>query len=170
LKQDPLAGLHDIHLPPPISWWPPAPGWWMVCVLVVLSVVALFWWLNRRKIQRGKSKVFSQCEMIDQALIELEKLASAKADARVLAAGLSGLLRRVAMRLDAGRNDGELSGQDIAGLSGDAWLRWLDAQWEKDAFTHGAGRQLIDVPYRRDGQVDLANLMHISREWIQAQQ
>jgi len=170
MKQDPLAGLHDIHLPPPVSWWPPAPGWWLLLVLVLLTTAALFWWLNRRKKQRSKNKVFSQREMIDQALIELENLASGNGDTDVLAADLSGLLRRVAMRLDVERNDSEQSGQDIAGLSGDAWLQWLDGRWEKDAFSHGAGHQLIDAPYRRDGQAaDLANLIHISREWLQAQ-
>jgi len=41
---DPLAGLHDIHMPEAIGWWPPAPGWWLLLGLVFISIAALFFY------------------------------------------------------------------------------------------------------------------------------
>jgi len=165
VKQDPLAGLHDIHLPEPVSWWPPAPGWWILLALVLLMIAALLWWWQRRKQQRRKPKQFTQRDMLDQALSELSVLQQQTADGNnilVLVADLSALLRRVSIRLEQGD-------ASIAGLSGEAWLLWLDAQWEKDAFAQGAGRQLLDAPFQRDGQVDIDSLLQISSDWLQAQ-
>jgi len=165
VKSDPLAGLRDIHMPEPVSWWPPAPGWWLLLVVALLTVAGLIWWLHHRKLQQGKPKQFSQHEMIDQALTELDGLeysASGECDARVLVADLSALLRRVAMRL-------KQDDASIAGLSGDDWLNWLDEQWDKDAFSHGAGRPLLDAPYQRESQIDIGALLKIARQWLQAQ-
>jgi len=165
LKQDPLAGLHDIHLPEPISWWPPAPGWWILLGLVLLIIAALFWWWQRRKKQLKKPKQFAQSDMIEQGLSELDVLQQQAADgndSHVVLADLSTLLRRVAMRL----NQEDAS---IAGLSGDSWLQWLDTQWDKDAFSHGAGRAVIDAPFQHHGQFDVDVLLQISRNWIEAQ-
>jgi len=163
MKQDPLAGLRDIHLPEPISWWPPAPGWWLLLGLVLLLTVALLWWLRRRKQQQEEPKQFPPSEIIDQALSELDALqADAAKGGQTMLADLSSLLRRVAIRLHQ-------EDASIAGLSGDYWLQWLDAQWDKDAFSHGAGRPLHDAPYQRHGQVDIKALLQLVRQWIEAQ-
>lgn len=164
MKQEPLAGLHDIHLPSPVSWWPPAPGWWLLMMLVLLATAALFWWLKWHQAKQAKAKQFSQRDMLKQASEELERLekrASAESDACV-AAELSGLLRRVAIQLKP-------DDVDIAGLSGDDWLIWLDGQWDNNAFSCGAGRAVLDAPYRRDGQMDISALLQIGRTWLQAQ-
>ena len=42
--------LHDIHLPPAISWWPPAPGWWLLLCVFSLLIVAIY--LARQHWQR----------------------------------------------------------------------------------------------------------------------
>jgi len=165
LKQDPLAKLRDIHMPEPVSWWPPAPGWWLLLGLILLSVAALFWWLKRRKARQIKPKQFSQREMLKQALGKLERLeerTAADVDTGALATELSTLLRRVAIGLkpyDA----------SIAGLSGDDWLIWLDAQWDEHAFSSGDGRALLDAPYQRHAQVDMDKLLQLVRRWILAQ-
>ncbi len=38
-----LERLHDIAVPPSVSWWPPAPGWYVVgaIVFVLLGVSVL---------------------------------------------------------------------------------------------------------------------------------
>jgi len=171
MKQDPLAGLHDIHLPEPVSWWPPAPGWWLLALLVVLIGAVVIGWLRWRKAQQAKAKVFSQYEMIDQALVEmdrLQQLTSSGADVHRTVTELSGLLRRVAMHLDVSQS-GQGEQTDIAGLSGESWLAWLDGQWDRNAFSRDAGRQLLDAPFQRDGQVDIRALLKISRAWVEAQ-
>ena len=32
-----LDNLHDIILPPPVSWWPPAPGWWVLAAALLFA-------------------------------------------------------------------------------------------------------------------------------------
>jgi len=163
MKQHPLANLRDIHMPEPVSWWPPAPGWWLLLGLVLLLVAVLFRWLKNRKTRQVAAKQFSQAEMIAQALSELDALQENDGDQQAVIADLSALLRRVAMRLH--QDD-----TNIAGLSGYAWLIWLDGQWDKDAFSHGAGRQLLDAPFQPHVEVDIEALLQLARRWIEAQQ
>jgi len=55
MKEDPgsLDRMHDLVLPPPVSWWPPTPGWWIVigCGLFLLaalcSAIIIRWQANR---------------------------------------------------------------------------------------------------------------------------
>ncbi|MDQ6996171.1 MAG: DUF4381 domain-containing protein [Mariprofundus sp.] len=180
MKPDLLAGLRDIHLPEAVSGWPPAIGWWLLLLLLLLSMAAVFWWMKWRKAQRLKPKQFSRREMLKQAQAELQRLegliseesvseelasdesAPAESDTRVLVADLSALLRRVAIQLKP-------EDASIAGLSGEAWVIWLDSQWDKDAFVCGAGHALLDAPYQRDGQCDSFALTQLAREWIEAQ-
>lgn len=160
MKGDPLAKLRDIHMPEPVSWWPPAPGWWLLLASILLCVAGLGLWLKRRKAKQAPPKQFSQPEVIDQALCELDQLATA--DSNTVAAELSALLRRVAIALRP-------EDDHIAGLCGDAWLNWLDAQWDDRAFSEGEGRMLLDAAYRSDAAVNLEQLLQLVRRWIEAQ-
>ncbi len=165
MKHDPLAGLHDIHLPDPVSWWPPAPGWWLLLALILLVMAALYWWLKQRRRKQAGPSQFSRQAMLRQAVEELERLqglAAAGADTGMLAAELSALLRRVAIGLNP--DDAR-----IAGLSGDSWLGWLDAQWDEHGFSDGAGRAILNAPYQRHGQLDMDQLLQLVRRWILAQ-
>ncbi len=163
MKQDALAGLRDIHLPEPVSWWPPAPGWWILLGLVLLVVAALVWWLRRGKQQQATPKQFSQSDIIEQALLELDSLQEqTDDDGHAVLADLSALLRRVAIRLH--QDDAS-----IAGLSGDGWLIWLDKQWDNDAFSCGAGRLLLDAPFQRRGEIDIEAQLRLVRQWIEVQ-
>ena len=38
--------------------------------------------------------------------------------------------------------------QDVAGLTGDEWLRWLDQDLAQPLFSDGPGRQILELPYR----------------------
>ena len=46
--------------------------------------------------------------------------------------------------------------QEIAGLTGEAWLEWLDRDLSHPQFVAGPGRKLIELPYRSpdSGTVD----------------
>lgn len=140
--------LRDLHLPPAIDWWPPAPGWWIV--IVTLTLLLLFFaWRYLRRFRRNAAR--------RQALRDLERLQRRYAesgDAVHLAAGLSALLRR-AMLAYAPR-------QEVAGLTGNAWLAWLDRGLEGHPFSAGPGRLLAELPYRRSPvrDVDAASLVH----------
>jgi len=124
--------LRDIHLPPPPGWWPPAPGWWAVLVVMVMACLCAAWW--RRRIHGRRSAVA-------QARLELARLRTDPSTAPMqLAVELSALLRRVCISLYPRRQ--------VAGLTGDGWLQFLDEVCGGRDFCHGPGRVLIQAPYR----------------------
>jgi len=165
MKPDPLAALRDIHLPPAVSWWPPAIGWWLLLLITVLLIAVVLWWMRRRKALKNRPVIYSRQDIIDAAIVELSQLQGAmKAgeNAIAVATDLSCLLRRAAVQLATDKSD-------VAGLSGEAWLQWLDAQWHQDEFSAGAGRQLIQAPYRPDGDIEIEAVCTVCCNWLEAQ-
>ncbi len=128
--------LRDLHLPPDISWWPLAPGWWILASVIVFVGVILL-----RRVLRARAAG----RMRRHALRQLDRLVAdyrGHRDAVRFAAEASLLLRR-AMLAYAPRSE-------VAGLTGDAWLVWLDRGLGEQRFQAGPGRQLAELPYRRD--------------------
>ncbi len=75
-------------------------------------------------------------------------------------ARMSILLRRLALL--------RFPRREIAALSGDAWLRFLDESGGNGRFAPGPGQVLATGPYRRalDQSVDSAGLAALLREWV----
>ena len=42
---------------------------------------------------------------------------------------------------------------EVAGLTGDAWLAWLDSGLDDKPFTNGPGKNLETLPYQRPEKV-----------------
>ena len=126
--------LRDLHLPEAISWWPLAPGWWVVISLALLALGYLLRiWLRRRA--RGAARRYAMQQL--KALVqEYEQ----HKDLVIFGSKVSALLRRT-MLAYAPR-------QDVAGLTGDDWLDWLDQGLAQPVFANGPGRQILDLPYR----------------------
>ncbi|HSD70959.1 MAG TPA: DUF4381 domain-containing protein [Woeseiaceae bacterium] len=137
--------LRDLHLPEAIGWWPLAPGWWILIVLAVSGLLYLMY----RGCQRWRSHRPRRI-----ALRELRKLQNDYrhgADAISLSKQLSQLLRR-AMLAYASRDE-------VAGLTGQSWLEWLDRGLEGKPFTNGPGRWIGSLPYvRTDSEVAEADI------------
>ena len=135
--------LRDLHLPEPIGWWPLAPGWWIVIAVLVL---ALGWLLLRlwRNFQFHAPRRYA-----------IRELASVEADFLehrnpvTLGQQLSELLRR-AMLAYAPRHE-------VAGLTGEAWLEWLDKDLPVPYFHTEGGKSLLQLPYRNP-QGDFADV------------
>jgi len=126
--------LRDLHLPEAIGWWPLAPGWWVVIVLVLLGIGFLLRaWLRTRARGAARRYALRQLDAIVQQYDEHK-------DPVAFGANLSELLRRV-MLAYAPR-------QDVAGLTGEEWLQWLDQDLAQPVFSSGPGRQILDLPYR----------------------
>lgn len=127
--------LRDLHLPEVVSWWPLAPGWW---VLIALAAVALIYLLRLylRTRARGAARRHAM-RQLDVLTTEFEQ----HHDAVAFSSGLSELLRRT-MLAYAPR-------PEIAGLTGDAWLEWLDRGLDNPRFQSATGRKLLEMPYRR---------------------
>lgn len=126
--------LRDLHLPEAIGWWPLAPAWW---VLIVIAMIALGFllraWLRARAHSAARRYALRQLDVIVQQYDEHK-------DPITFGASLSELLRRT-MLAYAPR-------QDVAGLTGDEWLRWLDKGLAQPVFSSGPGRQILELPYR----------------------
>ncbi len=146
--------LQDIVLPPAISWWPPALGWWLLVFLVPLLLYGLWHLikrLRRKTAVKVARKLLRQIQQ-DDALTPRQKLAA-----------LSALLRRVAISTQ--------QGGDVAGLTGERWLHYLDRSLSGQPFSQGPGRYLADAHYRPDApdDVDMAGLFQLCDQWIKRQ-
>ena len=145
--------LKDLHLPEAISWFPPAIGWWLLLILVPL-LIALIYWLYKRLTRKTAVKVAKQ---------QLRVIKESTKDNTYKLVQLSALLRRVAISV-APR-------EQTASLTGQAWLAFLDSSLKEKPFSTGAGRCLIDAPYRRLAltNVEISQLISLCEDWLKAQ-
>mgnify|MGYP001546236083 CR=1 FL=1 len=126
--------LRDIHLPEAVGLWPLAPGWWLVIGLVVLTLG----WLMIRAWRRWQFNAPRRYALKSLAAVEAEYLSHR--DPVRLAKAVSSLLRR-GMLAYAPRGE-------VAGLTGEDWLRWLDEGLPVPYFHTEGGRSLLQLPYR----------------------
>ena len=161
LSLDPAAlleVLRDVQLPTAVSWWPLAPGWWVLPGAAALG--ALAWrcgWYDRfRRFVRPSPPLLSPAEIALQEIARVRVDFVEDGNVYALASALSVLLRRVSMKI--------ASREEVAALTGEQWLQWLDGQarnvagdgaWD-DAFHAGSGCALADAPYRVPADVAAA--------------
>lgn len=145
--------LRDIHLPDPIGWWPPAPGWWMLAGLMLAVIAWLFWrWQQQKCAEQG----------LESALLELERLQRQYGtNTKELLRELSVLLRRVAIS--------QYGRQTVAGLTGAAWVKFLDDKAGKPLFGGKLAHLLTEIPYRPETQAETKAVLQATREWIKLQ-
>ena len=130
-----LLPLRDLHLPEAVGWWPLAPGWW---VLIALATAGLLFFLFKLFL-KWRWNAARRAALAELARIRRDY--EQGADALALAKELSELLRR-SMLAYAPRGE-------MAGLTGDRWLAWLDRGLDSRPFTEGSGRHIESLPYRR---------------------
>ena len=141
--QETTLPLRDLHLPDPVGWWPLAPGWWVVLALLA---AALCYGLYRayRLRQHNAPRRYALSEL---GRYEAEYLEHR--DPVRLGKQVSELLRR-SMLAYADRDT-------VAGLTGEAWLKWLDEGMPLPYFHTEGGRSLMQLPYR-DPQGDFSDV------------
>lgn len=146
--------LRDIHLPEAISWWPPALGWWLLAVLLPVGIYLIYRLVKRiiRKTAVKTAKKLLLHIKQDKQLDNKQKLNE-----------LSMLIRRVAISTSAR--------DECAGLTGQAWLEYLDRSVKGTPFTQGVGRQLTDAPYRQNMPTahEIGELAALCETWLKAQ-
>jgi len=152
MNPEEVLDLRDIHAAPLPSMWPPAPGWWLLAVVSLVALVVLVLWASRRyRIHRHKRQI----------MLEIERLSDcySKDNIQVFIAGISVLLRRVALRRHARAK--------VASLTGSEWLRFLDATGGAGGFENGVGRILESGPYQPAlNDVPVEELLSLARRWI----
>ena len=149
--------LKDIHLPEAISWWPLAIGWWVLIItlpFIVFALYRIFQKLNQTKALKNALKIARK--NLDQIetnanLTSMQKLRE-----------VSALVRRVAISV-APR-------EEVAGLTGKAWLAFLDNGLVDAPFSEGIGRLLVDAPYRKNPPTDpeIMELISLCRNWLKS--
>jgi hypothetical protein len=145
--------LRDLHLPEAIGWWPLAPGWWVV-LAIVGAVLGYVLWRTYKRWQFNAPRRFALREL---ARYEAEFLEHR--DPIRLGKQVSELLRR-GMLAYAPRDE-------VAGLTGEAWLAWLDRGMPVPYFHTEGGKSLLNLPYRDpDGDfsdIDISALLSAVR-------
>ena len=135
--------LRDLHLPEPVGWWPLAPGWWGVIVIAGVVLAYVLW----RLYLRWRANAPRRYAMRELARIEAEYLVHR--NPVTLGKQVSELLRR-GMLAYAPR-------EEIAGLTGEQWLAWLDRGMPLPYFHTEGGKSLLSLPYR-DPEGDFSDI------------
>ncbi len=151
---DPLAGLKDIHLPEIIGWWPPAMGWWLLLLLMLLVIFLVLVFIRKRRESMAPYRV---------AMKEFDRIVAdyhLQKDSTRLSQQLSVLLRRIAISI--------MPRKQVAGLTGELWLEYLDKLSGQTILCSDTGRQLLQAPYRVGVTVDGDALLATCRQWISA--
>lgn len=155
---DALAGLHDVVAPEPVSLLPATPAWLVVAALLIVGLA----WLAIRALRRHRRNHYRR-----EAVVELRGIESRLGSAATREAALVELpvlVKRVALEL-APRDE-------VAALSGAAWLAFLDRTWEGAAFAAGPGRLLPEIAYGTPTRLatmphaDVDALVALLERWI----
>lgn len=143
--------LKDLHLPETVGWWPPAIGWWLLAILIPVLIILCYrlyrYWTRKTAIKTAK-KLLAELKL-DSNLDEHQKLSQ-----------LSMLIRRVAVSISPTRH--------VAGLTGRAWLAFLDQGVKGAPFSEGVGQLLAEAPYRKTPPTttELAQLISLCEDWL----
>ena len=152
MAMDPLAELRDIHIPGLLEVWPPAIGWWFLLALfAILPCLAVYWLYRRCRSNRYRR----------EAIRELRKLREDyqhHGEDSIYINELQSLLKRVALT--------RFPREDVANLTGESWVAFLDHSSRTHEFSVGKGQSLIDSIYRKEPEVDVAALHELSKRWI----
>lgn len=141
--------LRDIHVPP-VSWWPPAIGWWLLAALVLIAITAGVRLVIRHRRRQHPRRA---------ARRELDALAARFAqdrDPQALAAGLSKLLRRIALMIEPAAATKDSTG----------WRAFLEHR-APGAFDNEQLGALLEAPYRARAVFDAEALLAAARTWCE---
>jgi hypothetical protein len=152
-----LENLYDIVTPPPVPWWPPAPGWFVVGGVVLVLIARVAW----RAWKRRQAAAYRRAGLAEWQ--RLKVMAADPGQREAALRQLPELMKRTALAA--------FPREEVAPLSGSAWLRFLDRTGHTDAFTHGCGQLLPDLSYNPQATADLdaatvEALFAIARRWI----
>jgi hypothetical protein len=153
-----LENLHEILLPDPVSWMPQTIGWYAVFGIIFFLAG---WWiysrLRRFRTNRYRRLALAELAFIERELQQPERRAMALPEIPVL-------LKRTALSA--------FPRSEVAGLSGESWLSFLDKTMGGKNFTEGEGRLLPELAYapvQRIAQLSdeqIGKLLQLVRLWI----
>jgi hypothetical protein len=141
-----LSNLHGLVALPPISWWPPAPGW---IVLGALILCGLLWGLCRF-VTTWRKNAYRR-----EALWRLNALPAEPASLPQI----DELLKRVALSV--------WPREQVASLSGQDWLKFLDQSAPEVKFLDQGGRVLTEAAFLPEPPAgEISSLIKLAEQWI----
>lgn len=152
-----LDNLHDIVEPAAISWWPPATGFWILLALLLVWMLAiglLFWIRYKRNGYRREA--LALLKQIEPGLQHAQTRGSALAEVAML-------LKRTALSA--------YPRVEVAELSGEEWLAFLDGSGHTSHFSEGAAAILGNISWRPQAGINLSDrelkeLVNTVQHWI----
>lgn len=153
-----LVDLHDIVVPEPVSWMPATTAWYVLAAAVVVGLVWAFIVERRRyRANRYRREALARMDAIDAALTDPAQRPEALAS-------LPTITKQVVLAFSPR--------EEVARLSGEPWLAYLDSTYEDDAFSNGPGRLLPRIAYgssesrARIPAAEVDELSAMLRAWI----
>ena len=139
-----MQDLHDIVLTEPIAYVPQTTAWYVLFAVLLMMMVA-GWTAWRRHERKNRYRKL--------ALHRLSDIAKREAYEE-----LPVLVKQTALNAYARA--------EVASLSGDAWLQFLDESYGGQEFTRGAGRILPTLAYGPSSDVAVDDVIPLVRRWI----
>jgi hypothetical protein len=153
-----LEKLHEILLPDPVSWMPQTAGWSAVFGLIgVITVWRVYGRFRRFRKNRYRRIALAELEVIERKMQQPEKRRRALAEIPVL-------LKWTALAA--------FPRSEVAGLSGEKWLAFLDKTMGGKGFTEDEGRLLPELAYAPPPRISklpdetAGRLLQLARQWI----
>ncbi|MGA1188950.1 MAG: DUF4381 domain-containing protein [Pseudomonadales bacterium] len=156
---NPLEQLRDIHLPPDVPAWPPAIGWWFVAglaLILLLVLLARLW--HRWRANAYRREALRACQLIE------DRIKSAL-DYRSIIIEIATLLKRTALTA--------FPRSEVAVLSGDAWILFLEARGGGANFSVESSTLLVETAFGSQPAQDIravSALLGEAQAWIRSHQ
>ena len=151
-----ISGLEPIIAPEPVPFWPPAPGWYVAGALLLFVIsYGLYRWYKAKQANRYRKEAINQLEQIRNVAFQEDPLHAISE--------LNTLLKKTAL---AG-----FAREQVASLSGEKWLRFLEASCKQTPFSSHPGKTLAQVGYLRSATFELSqsewqDLFNLIEKWI----
>ena len=146
-----LLGLKDIQPPAEPAWWLIAPAQ-MLAIGLIATLIGCAWLVVRYK------RANRLALLAEHDLKRVETAFENSSDTRKLALDLSTWLKQVSIMAFPERQ--------AQGLTGTAWLQFLDDTLGDNRFSAGTGKLFGDLIYSENPDPDSAHLIELCQHWL----
>jgi len=146
-----LLQLRGIVPPGEPGWWPLAPGWWILTGAGLLVILVLLYFVKRQYNSRN-------FKLANRELQRISDHHKRNRDNQHLLLRLSRWLRQVSLMAFPERK--------IAGITGLAWLGFLDEVMGKSEFRQGPGQIFGAAVYSRQLDFNDDTILALCESWV----
>ncbi len=145
-----LLQLRGIVPPGEPGWWPLAPGWWTLIAAGLLVILVLLFFIKRQYSNRS-------FKLANRELQRISDHHKHNQENQNLILNLSRWLRQVSLVAFPERK--------IAGITGLAWLEFLDEVMGKSEFRQGPGQIFARAVYSRQPNFNDGIILALCESW-----